>query len=72
MSKTKQTGTREATTHCWQDEERHVAERFGEYSPEHCEALACGGGTCMLGADHAGPHQFAPDDQIVVAFMEDE
>jgi len=25
-------------------------------------------GTCLLAAGHAGPHEFTPDDEIVVRF----
>jgi hypothetical protein len=56
-------------THCWTDKAEWAEEKFGEYSPQHVEALDHPQ-TCMLQAQHRGPHQWTDDDTIQIRFRE--
>ncbi len=55
--------------HCWADCESTV--EIG--SPEWVEAELNGfGATCLLERGHTGPHQWTPDDQIEIRFVDAE
>ena len=41
---------------------------FGSLSDEYINTYINGNATCMLPAGHDGPHEWTPDDEIVVAF----
>jgi hypothetical protein len=56
--------------HCWKDEREHIEETYGIGSAEWCASFDGPGGTCMLPDGHDGPHQFTPDDAIVVEIGE--
>ncbi len=53
--------------HCWADKKAWAEETYGYLSPEHVEAESqnC---TCMLLDGHDGPHEWTPNDEIVVQF----
>ena len=54
--------------HCWKGKVQHMEEEYGFGSTEWAEAVCEGDGTCMLPAGHDGPHEWTPDDQIIVSF----
>lgn len=57
--------------HCWKDRGRYVEEVFGFGSAEYWEFVAHGkGGTCMLEEDHAPPHKWTDDTEIVISLVE--
>ncbi len=53
--------------YCWADKKELAEETYGYLSPEHVDASErnC---TCLLLDGHDGPHQWTPDDEIVVSF----
>lgn len=59
-------------THCWEDYKSFVSDQFGIGSREWCEAHQKGDATCLLPEGHEGPHEWTPDDQITVHFVDDE
>lgn len=54
-------------THCWKGNDEDI--EFG--SDEWAEAFL-NPATCMLEAGHEGPHEFVPDSEIGVTFIERE
>jgi hypothetical protein len=58
----------ERILHCWQDKREWMARTHGEHSDEAIDTYMNGNGTCLLPAGHEGPHEWTPDDQIVVTF----
>lgn len=55
------------SAHCWADRSSQAADEHGFGSEQWADAFVANG-TCMLEAGHEGPHEFTPDDQIVVEF----
>ena len=54
---------------CWQDKEEWIIRKYGEYSDEHLAMIADDEfAICMLPRCHDGPHEWTPDDEIVVHF----
>jgi hypothetical protein len=53
--------------HCWQGKREHT--EFGSQE-WHDTFLDDGDGTCMLDDGHDGPHEFTPDSQIIVQFLD--
>jgi hypothetical protein len=57
--------------HCWKDKREHVEETEGwgtdAYWATYSDEGANRNGTCMREAEHVGPHNFTPDDQIRIA-----
>ena len=43
--------------HCWESEREWIEETYG-------------GRTCMLPEGHDGPHEWTPDDEIVLCFKD--
>lgn len=58
-------------THCWKDRAEDARERFGDWSPQHCEAFL-NNGSCMRPDGHAGPHEFVSDSEIAITFEPEE
>ena len=56
--------------HCWKDQLEDAEERFRIGSKEWAAVYDGPGGSCMLPIGHDGPHEFTPDDQVVVDFRE--
>ncbi len=52
--------------HCWADK----VSQFEPSTPEWLEALE-NNGTCLLPAGHEGPHEWTPDQEVVVQFEEE-
>ena len=52
--------------HCWKDRADHAADVHGWGSDEWAKAYV-DNATCMRERGHDGPHDFVPDDQIVVS-----
>ena len=55
-------------SHCWAD----YHEQFPFGSHEWAEHYLDTSATCLLQEGHDGPHEWTPDDQIVVTFPEAE
>jgi len=58
--------------HCWQTNREDAAEQYGEYSPQHIDAILAPSASCLLSDGHAGPHLFTPDADSVVMFAPEE
>lgn len=60
--------------HCWTDRRTAIEEAHpNDYQmrDDWAETYGdAGNGTCMLERGHEGPHEFTPDDQIVIGFPE--
>ncbi len=58
--------------HCWTGKGEWLSDTYGEFSEQYGEYIAAGGmsETCMLAKGHEGPHEFVPDDQIIITFKE--
>jgi hypothetical protein len=55
--------------HCWKDYRAYVEELYGWGSHEWHETFEPGkSGTCMLETGHLGPHEFIPDEDIIIDF----
>ena len=56
---------------CWESESEWIEETFGPYSKEKSEYYEREEGprTCILPLDHEGPHEWTPNDEIVIAFV---
>lgn len=52
------------TPHCWADYRSEPPEG----SPEWWRRRAQPNATCLLPDRHRGPHEWTPDDQIIVTF----
>jgi hypothetical protein len=50
--------------HCWADYSSCMYAGLAPFDDD----LYSVGGTCLLPAGHAGPHEFTRDDEIVVTF----
>ena len=55
---------------CWKDRHEHATEVHGFGSPEWAESHLADSATCMLDAGHDGPHEFTPDDRIVIRIVD--
>ena len=55
--------------HCWADKLEIVTEEYGIGSDEWAEAIV-NGSTCLLEDGHPGPHEWTPDETIMVTFKE--
>lgn len=59
---------------CWTDREEWLEATYGPLSDEYLDVHATAvlnnspHEICMLEAGHEGPHQWVPDDQIVIRF----
>ena len=61
-----------AMIHCWKDKREWVEETYGFHSDEHLLTYQDGqDATCMLEADHNGPHEWTPDDGVEITFPEE-
>lgn len=62
--------------HCWADYGEWIEATYGYLSDKYIEYAAdCYSGaeydkTCLLPAEHSGPHVWTPSDQIMVAFAD--
>jgi len=56
--------------HCWKLKSEYMAEIYGEDSEEYIKALA-NDGICLLPDGHEGPHEFVPEDEVVIRFGEE-
>ncbi|MBM4321578.1 MAG: hypothetical protein FJ125_16955 [Deltaproteobacteria bacterium] len=58
--------TNDRQLHCWQDRLDWVWQQGAKLgSPEYLDALEHPA-TCMLPAGHEGPHEWTPDEEIVI------
>lgn len=55
--------------HCWKGNDEYAAEKFGDWSEQHLEALE-NPATCMLEHGHDGPCDFVDDSRFGVTFGE--
>jgi hypothetical protein len=58
--------TNQPVRHCWQGYHEQWPDGSDEWARHYHEPSA----TCLLPKGHEGPHQFTPDDQIIVQFPE--
>lgn len=58
--------------HCWTDKLEWIIETYGDLSSHWYDYVAREGPgeTCMLEKGHEGPHEWTPDDQIIITFKE--
>jgi len=61
--------------HCWKGKREWIEETQGVGSPEWCAIVGdyysdepYHDATCLLPAGHDGPHDFTPDEEIMVSF----
>ena len=54
--------------HCWMGKAEWAEKKYGNWTPEHLDALYVNPSTCMLERDHEGEHEFTPDGEIGVTF----
>jgi hypothetical protein len=55
--------------HCWMSNTEHAKLTHGIASDEWAEAFN-NPSTCMLPDGHAGPHQWTPDGEIEITFLD--
>ena len=58
--------------HCWTGKLEWITETYGDLSDEYCEYVTSDEpkSTCMLPADHSGPHVWTPDSEITLVFRD--
>ena len=59
--------------HCWTGRREWIEATYGYLSEEYIQDASDEYGekmsaTCMLPADHDGPHEFTDDDRITISF----
>lgn len=53
------------TLHCWEDGPRVDRGARDEADPYDDGTVST---TCLLARDHAGPHDWTPDDKVIIGF----
>jgi len=53
---------------CWTDYLDWCEKTYGPNSEQEAETYFTGNKTCLLPQGHEGPHEWTPDEEILVAF----